>query len=103
MVLLTSGITQSQSAKNLIVASTEKAYFMRVNLWRRPIAGQRKLPDFLIIGAQRSGTSTLYQHLARHPSVKRAARKEVHSFDTYYDRGLDWYRAQFPFSGVTGE
>lgn len=74
-----------------------------MQLWRRLTARQRKLPDFLIIGAQRSGTSSLYQHLARHPNVKRAARKEVHFFDTHFHRGLDWYRAQFPFSGVTGE
>jgi hypothetical protein len=64
---------------------------------------QRKLPDFLIIGAQRSGTSTLYQYVARHPDVRGAFRKEVHYFDTYFDRGLDWYRANFPFNGFTGE
>ncbi len=72
-------------------------------LWRRLTARYRKLPDFLIIGAQRSGTSTLYQYLARHPDVRGAFRKEVHYFDIHYDRGLDWYRACFPFRGVTGE
>lgn len=65
----------------------------------------RRLPDFLIIGAQRSGTSTLYEYITRHDGVGRAARKEVHFFDTNYDKGLDWYRAQFPFRGkrITGE
>jgi len=71
--------------------------------WRRATSRYRKLPDFLIIGAQRSGTSTLYQYVARHPNVRGAFRKEVHYFDWYYDRGLDWYRANFPFKGLTGE
>jgi hypothetical protein len=71
--------------------------------WRRATSRYRKLPDFLIIGAQRSGTSTLYQYIARHPDVRGAFRKEVHFFDTYYDHGLDWYRACFPFHGFTGE
>jgi hypothetical protein len=72
-------------------------------LWRRLSCRYRKLPDFLIIGAQRSGTSTLYQYIARHPDVRGAFRKEVHYFDIYYERGLDWYRACFPFHGFTGE
>ena len=71
--------------------------------WRCATSRYRKLPDFLIIGAQRSGTSTLYQTVARHPDVRGAFRKEVHYFDTYYDRGLNWYRANFPFNGFTGE
>jgi hypothetical protein len=74
-----------------------------VGWWRRMTSGRRKLPDFLIIGAQRSGTSTLYQYIARHPHVQGAFRKEVHYFDTYYNRGPDWYRANFPIRGLTGE
>ena len=73
--------------------------------WRTLTARWRRLPDFLIIGAQRSGTSTLYEYITRHDGVARAARKEVHFFDTYFDNGLDWYRAQFPFRDqrLTGE
>src|SRR5258706_11489250 len=74
-----------------------------VGWWRRATSRYRKLPDFLIIGAQRSGTSTLYQYIARHPDVRGAFRKEVHYFDMHYDRGLDWYRACFPTRGFTGE
>ena len=73
--------------------------------YRLATVSKRALPDFLIIGAQRSGTSTLYQHLARHPHVAPAFRKEVHFFDRNFDKGLDWYRAQFPVRDefVTGE
>lgn len=54
------------------------------------------LPDFLIIGAPRSGTSTLYEYLAGHPCIGRAFRKEVSFFDYHYDKGVDWYRSRFP-------
>jgi hypothetical protein len=54
------------------------------------------LPDFIIVGAQRSGTTSLYRYLTAHPSVVPASRKEVHFFDINYDRGLSWYQAHFP-------
>lgn len=70
-------------------------------------AGRRSLPDFVIIGAQRGGTTSLYQWLGTHPRVTPAFTKEVHYFDDYYEeRGIRWYRAHFPYprSGqITGE
>ena len=59
-------------------------------------ASGRMLPDFLIIGAQRGGTTSLYEYLVAHPSVGPAFKKEVHFFDLYYDKGLTWYRSNFP-------
>lgn len=56
----------------------------------------RCLPDFLIIGAQKCGTSTLHAQLATHPDIRPASRKELHFFDRHYWRGLSWYRALFP-------
>jgi len=54
------------------------------------------LPDFVIIGAQKGGTTSLYAHLSRHPNVLPARRKEVHFFDNKFARGAGWYRRQFP-------
>ena len=54
------------------------------------------LPDFIIIGAQRCGTSFLYDRLCEHPYVERAATKEVHYFDRKFDKGTDWYKSCFP-------
>ncbi len=54
------------------------------------------LPDFLIIGARKCGTSTLYYHLTQHPHVERAVRKELHFFDNHFDKGVEWYRQCFP-------
>ena len=56
----------------------------------------RSLPDFLIIGAQKCGTTFLYQLLVQHPYVKPAFAKEVHYFDLNYREGDDWYRSYFP-------
>jgi LPS sulfotransferase NodH len=65
--------------------------------WRMLAASRRPLPDFLIVGAQRSGTTSLYRYLAAHPQVIPASpSKGVHYFDKHPDRSLRWYRAHFP-------
>lgn len=65
---------------------------------RRLSAAQRALPDFLVIGAQKSGTTSLHAQLAEHPKVLPALTKEVHYFDRNARRPLDWYRAHFPLA-----
>lgn len=63
-----------------------------------PISSQGaagRLPDFLILGAQRCGTTSLARHLAAHPEVFVASQKEVHFFDRHFSRGLEWYGQQF--------
>jgi hypothetical protein len=56
----------------------------------------RILPSFVIIGAAKAGTTSLYGWLREHPFVAPAIRKEVHYFDYNYYRGDDWYRTHFP-------
>ena len=56
----------------------------------------RMMPDFMIIGAMRGGTTSLYSYLTAHPNISPAHMKEVHFFDVYFHKGLHWYRAQFP-------
>ena len=53
------------------------------------------LPGFLIIGAQKGGTTSLASALANHPSLVLPAIREVHFFDLHYQRGVKWYRNQF--------
>ncbi len=78
-----------------------------VGLWRRATSPLRRWPDFLIIGTQRGGTTSLYEYLCRHPAVSPATEKEVHYFDFQVERGPAWYRAHFPLRfparRVTGE
>jgi hypothetical protein len=66
----------------------------------------RSLPSFLVIGAARSGTTTLFYYLLQHPRIAPPVTKEVNFFDNHYGRGLAWYRAFFALSvagRVTGE
>lgn len=53
-------------------------------------------PDFIILGAQKAGTSSLYMYLTQHPNIIPALRKEVEFWSWKYRRGHDWYFAQFP-------
>lgn len=54
-------------------------------------------PHFLIVGAQRCGTTSLFRYLTAHPVVVPPLfQKGIHFFDMQYGRGLRWYRGQFP-------
>jgi len=54
------------------------------------------MPDFIVIGGQRCGTTSLYNHLIAHPCIAGAFAKEVHFFDLNFKRGTAWYRTHFP-------
>lgn len=64
-------------------------------------------PDFVIIGAQRAGTTSLHAYLSAHPQVKTPITKELHYLTDRHERGLDWYLGQFPLAipphAITGE
>ena len=68
----------------------------------RPTTSWRVLPDYLIVGTQRGGTTSLQNALVAHPNITSARlMKGVHYFDTAYDRGPGWYRVQFPTRAYT--
>jgi Sulfotransferase domain len=57
------------------------------------------LPDFIIVGAQKCGTTSLYRYLVEHPQIVPAFRKELHFFDNNAGKGNTLrYRAYFPTS-----
>jgi hypothetical protein len=63
-------------------------------------SGSRRMPDFLIIGAKKAGTSSLMNWLVVHPAVVRPfprmqRLKSPHYFDINYWRGPRWYRSHF--------
>lgn len=62
----------------------------------RPHLGSRSLPDFLIIGAQKSATTSLLAYMGRHPDVKLGHKKATHYFDLNHAKGLGWYARNFP-------
>lgn len=54
------------------------------------------LPDFLIPGVQKGGTTFLYYLLNQHPHVEPATKKEINFFDVNFSKGENWYRSHFP-------
>ena len=74
----------------------ERARAASEHRWRRATAAFRALPDVVILGTQRGGTTSLFDWLAAHRSVAPSTTKEVHYFDRFYDNGERWYRAHFP-------
>lgn len=65
-------------------------------------AGIRMRPDFLIVGGQRCGTTSLFKTLAQHPAVARPfVFKGIHYFDMHYDKSASWYRGHFPISATS--
>jgi len=66
------------------------------------------LPDYLIIGAVKSGTTSMYSYLIQHPNIEPALTKQIHFFDQFYYRGTKWYKSNFPMKlsmngKITGE
>lgn len=57
----------------------------------------KKLPDFIGVGASRSGTTTLWNCLKEHPQIFMPARKELHFFSrkANFDQGVEVYKSHF--------
>ena len=85
--------------------------------WRIASAAMRSVPDFIVAGAMKSGTTSLFYYLQQHPHVIPSIIKQVRYFDGGRDpardnftRGLNWYRSHFPLRttlkrsrSITGE
>ena len=65
-------------------------------VYRRGTAFARVLPDYVVIGGQRCGTTSLFRYLVRHSLIASAGEKEIHFFDLNHAKGVNWYRAHFP-------
>lgn len=65
----------------------------------------RPFPNFLVIGAQKAGTSSLYKYLLQHPAILPAYQKEIHYFTLpeLYSKGQKWYRGHFPTKLMRGQ
>jgi len=64
------------------------------------------LPNLVVIGAQKCGTSSLHRYLAKHPEIWMSGIKELNFFiaERSWSRGVEWYRRQFdPEAAVRGE
>ena len=54
----------------------------------------RVLPDFVVIGSTKSGTTSLHYYLIQHPRI--ISERNVHFFEYMQTNSIEWYRAHFP-------
>jgi hypothetical protein len=59
--------------------------------------------DFFCIGAQKCGTTWLFEQLRKHPQIDFPAGKEIHFWDQKHAKGLDWYRSLFEGPSIAGK
>ena len=93
----------SPTLRNAVVRPYRTMMENLTSAYRRATGSRRTLPDFIIVGAQKSGTSSLFHQLNNHPQLLGSYKKEVHFFDGGLDpaddnfqKGHLWYRSHFP-------
>ena len=88
------------TSRRLLIEARDRAVG-RAASWR---AGRddRMCPSFVIVGAQKAGTTFLHHELLNHPDVVAPITKEIHFFDDRFARGIDWYLGHFAADGVDG-
>jgi hypothetical protein len=85
--------------RRLTLAESVKRPLRHIRAGYRHLTGSlRGLPSTLVIGAQRSGTTSLFNYLVQHPGVLPPFGKEIHYFDFHYHKGEQWYRGRFPYT-----
>lgn len=66
----------------------------------------RRIPDFLIIGAQKAGTTSMHKYLSMHPQIVMSKKKELHYFDSFLNDNNDSlrkYKNNFPLRLQIGQ
>ena len=98
---LAEAITCQDNFAEAIAISRQAIYTKTIN--KNPHFAQahwqpkkEKAPDFIIIGAGKCGTTSLYNYLGYHPQILLPNKKELRFFDKNFSYGYEWYLAQFP-------
>ena len=81
--------------RTFLISYWNLLFILRKNLARM---GLNKRPEFLIIGAQKAGTSSLFKYLSLHPEITPPFKKEIGYFhkNAFYNKGHLWYHRHFP-------
>jgi hypothetical protein len=74
----------------------EESNSTKINKIRLFSGNFRILPDFIIIGVQKCGTTSLYNYLTQHPEIESAISKQPHYFDINFGKKIIWYKSHFP-------
>jgi hypothetical protein len=73
------------------------------------IFNSRRIIEFIIMGAQKSGTTALSHNISKHPDIYIDSnpdpfKSEIHFFDIYFNKGIEWYKKHFNYKKkVVGE
>ncbi len=87
--------TTSPSFRRGLISTRDRMLDLHAR-WRNTIGWSGRLPDFIVVGTQKGGTTELYDQLVLHPQIAPSFAKEVHFFDANFSKGTDWYTAFFP-------
>lgn len=68
--------------------------------YRMLTSRDRVTPDFVVIGGQKCGTTSLYRYIKSHPNFVPPYKKGGTYFDANYSKGIAWYRAHFPLASI---
>ena len=91
-------MTSVRKAAPTQVRRVGRRAYLRVGTATAPL---RMQPAFIMVGAQRSGTTTLFRALMAHPQIVRPAfYKGINFFDLNYYRDMTWYRGHFPVARI---
>lgn len=82
--------------RSLTPAFVKRAWWQSRIQFRAKTGSWRVVPNFIIIGGQRCGTTSLYNYLDNHPNIRCSYSKEIHFFDLSYPKGQTWYKTHFP-------
>ncbi len=105
-------LTKQGQQEEAIVCYQKSCYYRTIKnrpyliawVWKKQ---ENSAPNFIIAGATKCGTTSLYKYLEQHPQIIVSRKKEIDFFNRHFDRGLNWYLSQFPFlddrSFITGE
>jgi hypothetical protein len=78
--------------------SAARASYLRVGA---ATSALRLEPEFIVIGGQRCGTTSIFKGLSEHPQIMRpGVEKGIDYFTLHYDQDTDWYRGHFPIASL---
>ncbi len=88
-------MTVTKTRKGFELLKTKVNLYVRFQ-YRLLTSSKRVNPDFIVIGGQKCGTTSLHRYIKNHPNIVPPFKKDSSFFDANYFRGFPWYQAHFP-------
>lgn len=89
-------VLKKEHIKQLLPHRIRKVTGNILHINRTITAISKSLPNFIIIGSMKAGTTSLYDYLTQHPQIIPASKKEIHFFSNNFEMGKLWYQSHFP-------